>query len=254
MTTAADEVAADLVAGMALLASGVPGGYQERGDGVVLNVIGLASAATNTVHVLGPDASRADAQRFVERLQAAGLPFVLRARPAAPSWVGELARAAGLGATVEFPLMRCSAVVAGPAAQDVEVVEVNPADDALVREVARAFTAGNEVPPGVFEPLVAPPMFDRTAVAVYAALDGDAVASVGIRLQLGDAVGVFGVATPPSCRRRGLGAAVTARIVRDGFAAGATTAFLGASRMGRGIYERLGFREVETWTFHVPTG
>jgi len=34
--------------------------------------------------------------------------------------------------------------------------------------------------------------------------------------------------------------------------AGARSAFLGATPMGYRIYERLGFRTVETWTFHVP--
>ena len=64
-------------------------------------------------------------------------------------------------------------------------------------------------------------------------------------------MGVFGVATPPERRRLGLGEAITARIVTDGMAAGALSAFLGATPMGLRIYERLGFRTVETWTFHV---
>ncbi|MET0526379.1 MAG: GNAT family N-acetyltransferase, partial [Nocardioides sp.] len=124
----------------------------------------------------------------------------------------------------------------------------------LVRRVTGAFTTGSELPPGVFDPLVAPPMFDRPEVAVYAAVEEGTVTSVGIRLQVPGAVGVFGVGTPPEHRRRGLGEAITSRIVNDGLAAGARSAFLLATPMGCRIYERLGFRTVETWTFHVPVG
>ena len=252
VSTPSSEVIEDFIAGMRVLSSGVPGGYQERGDGVVLNVIGLASPSTNTVHILEPTASRIDARRFVGQLREAGLPFVLRVRPNPPDWVVSLAAESGLVQQLEFPIMQLVPTAPWEIREPPLIVEVDPDDTELVRRVTDAFTTGNEVPPGVFDPLVAPPMFDRPEAAVYAALHHGVVTSVGIRLQVPDAVGVFGVATPPEHRRRGLGEAITARIVMDGLAAGARSAFLGATPMGYRIYERLGFRTVETWTFHVP--
>jgi len=59
-------------------------------------------------------------------------------------------------------------------------------------------------------------------------------------------LGVFGVATVPSARRRGVGAAITAHAVRDR-AEEADVAFLQSSAMGRGVYASLGFRQVSTW-------
>ena len=56
-----------------------------------------------------------------------------------------------------------------------------------------------------------------------------------------DAVGIFFVGTRPHARRQGLGAAITQRAVRTGSEAGCRTAVLGASRMGRPVYARLGF-------------
>lgn len=252
MSTEADDVTVDFLEGMRLLSSGVPGGYQDRGRGVVLNVIGLDSPSTNTLHVIEPDASRRDAERMVRRVQAARLPFVLRVRPNAPDWVDDLAAASGLTQRLEFPIMLATPGAPRPDLPATTIVEVDPGDADLVGRVRDAFTRGNGVPPGVFDPLVAPAMFDRPEVAVYAALDEGDVTSLGIRLQVPGAVGVFGVATPPEHRRRGLGAGITARIVLDGFAAGARRAFLGATPMGYRIYARLGFRTVETWTFHVP--
>ena len=66
----------------------------------------------------------------------------------------------------------------------------------------------------------------------------------GLRWQTGRTVGVYSIATVGAARRRGYGAAMTARIVADGVAAGCDVAILQASEMGRPIYERLGFRTV----------
>ena len=153
---------------------------------------------------------------------------------------------------MDFPIMRMVPETPPLVPEEPVIVEVDPADTDLVGRVTEAFTTGNGAPPGMFDPLVAPAMFDRPDVAVYAALDDGTVTSVGLRLQVPGAVGVFGVATPPAHRRRGVGKAVTARIVVDGMAAGARSAFLGATPMGYNIYERLGFRTIETWTFHLP--
>jgi predicted GNAT family acetyltransferase len=64
---------------------------------------------------------------------------------------------------------------------------------------------------------------------------------------LDDYVGVFNVATPPEHRRRGYGAAITARVVSDGLAAGARWAWLQSSPAGYRVYEELGFRTLERW-------
>jgi hypothetical protein len=42
---------------------------------------------------------------------------------------------------------------------------------------------------------------------------------------------------------------VTERVMTDGFASGATTAYLQSSPMGQRLYELMGFRTVETWTY-----
>ena len=72
---------------------------------------------------------------------------------------------------------------------------------------------------------------------------GEPVVS-GLGWRTGRTAGVYSIATVPSARRRGYGAAMTARVVADGVAAGCDVAALQASEMGRPIYERLGFRTV----------
>lgn len=71
---------------------------------------------------------------------------------------------------------------------------------------------------------------------------------------LGDAViGVYNIAVVPAARGGGLGRAMTARVLADGFAAGADVAYLNPSAAGRPLYESMGFRVVATWTtFSAP--
>jgi ribosomal protein S18 acetylase RimI-like enzyme len=73
------------------------------------------------------------------------------------------------------------------------------------------------------------------------------IVSTAVGVTLDGATGVFNVATPPEHRRRGYGAALTSRVVRDGFEAGSELAFLQSSETGHGVYCRLGFRDVEEY-------
>jgi ribosomal protein S18 acetylase RimI-like enzyme len=85
----------------------------------------------------------------------------------------------------------------------------------------------------------------QAALAV-AFLDGAPVAT-GIHQPVGDVTEIAGVATLPSARRRGLGAAVTAYLVEDARRHGIETVFLSAGNdeIAR-LYASLGFERVGT--------
>ena len=82
----------------------------------------------------------------------------------------------------------------------------------------------------------------------YVGRVGAEIVATALGITMNEVTGVFNVATAPDHRRRGHGAALTARVVRDGFAGGATLAFLQSSRLGHGVYRQLGFRNVEEYT------
>jgi N-acetylglutamate synthase-like GNAT family acetyltransferase len=80
------------------------------------------------------------------------------------------------------------------------------------------------------------------------------IVTTAIGFTAGDSTGVFNVGTSPDKRGRGYGAAITARVVRDGFAAGSELAFLQSSEVGHGVYRRLGFRDVEEYVLLTRPG
>jgi GNAT superfamily N-acetyltransferase len=80
-------------------------------------------------------------------------------------------------------------------------------------------------------------------------LDGMPVGSAGLN-RAGSIPGLYNVTTVPGARRRGVATAVTLAALSDAMAGGAATAVLGTTEMGRGIYERLGFRPVGTIDIH----
>jgi N-acetylglutamate synthase-like GNAT family acetyltransferase len=71
--------------------------------------------------------------------------------------------------------------------------------------------------------------------------------AAGSHQPLGDVTELVGIATLPAARRRGLGAAVTSRLVADAHDRGVGTVFLsaGSDDIAR-VYEKVGFRRVAT--------
>jgi ribosomal protein S18 acetylase RimI-like enzyme len=82
-----------------------------------------------------------------------------------------------------------------------------------------------------------------SGVRIYAC-DGGAVV-LAVHDHDGDA-GVTYVAARPEARGRGLVAALTREALRDAAARGCTTTTLEATKLGRPVYDRLGYRSLGT--------
>jgi ribosomal protein S18 acetylase RimI-like enzyme len=117
-------------------------------------------------------------------------------------------------------------------------------DDAGVEDHRAVVTDGFGVPRSVAVGTAGFDLLGTPACAIYVGYaDGLPVAS-GMGWRTGRTIGVYAISTVPAARRRGYGEAMTTRVVVDGIAAGCDVAALQASRAGRRIYERLGFRVV----------
>jgi GNAT superfamily N-acetyltransferase len=115
-------------------------------------------------------------------------------------------------------------------------------DAAGIDDHRRVVTEGFGSPPATAFGTTCAELLDRPECVVYVGYaDGVPVVS-GLGWRTGRTIGVYAIATTPTARRRGYGAAMTARVVTDGLAAGCDVAVLQASELGRPIYQRLGFR------------
>ncbi len=187
--------------------------------------------------------------------------------PAALEWVVETtpslsaaARAAGLHVR-ELPLLMLDHPVEVPTPQGVQVRRVaadEPDLERIMAVAAVAFahegTAAGDAGPRERDELAASSTADRArlreriatgSAALMVAEDRDGPIASGLHQPVDDVTEVVGVATLPSARRRGIGAAVTSALVRHALTSGLDLIFLSAASddVAR-IYERLGFRRV----------
>jgi GNAT superfamily N-acetyltransferase len=139
--------------------------------------------------------------------------------------------------------------ITAPEPPELEIRRVT--DAAGIDAHRQAVTAGFGSDPAVALGTACPDLLDRAECVVYVGYaDGDPVIS-GLGWRTGRTLGVYSIATIESARRRGYGAAMTARAVADGVVAGCDVAALQASEMGRPIYERMGFRTVVKYTAYL---
>jgi hypothetical protein len=128
---------------------------------------------------------------------------------------------------------------------ELELVRVTTAEEVEELELVSVRGFGNEeatIDPGIVHP---PAVLDDPAMALFIGrVDGKPVgASMGYRTE--HAVGVFGVTTIASVRRRGYGTALTraAMLTETGL-----PSVLAPSEEGEGVYRRMGFERVGALT------
>ncbi|MEU6075207.1 GNAT family N-acetyltransferase [Micromonospora sp. NPDC047074] len=150
--------------------------------------------------------------------------------PAGPGFAADVAARRAVAA-VAFAAAGTERGEAGPAQRDAAVAEL---DEAALDE-ERARTA------------------DGRRLSVLAGTPAEGALASAMAMRVGDVAEIAGVATLPSARRRGLGAAVTATLARELLAAGTDLIFLSAGNedIAR-VYLRVGFRRVGTACIAEP--
>lgn len=234
-----------------LLASTLKAGWAREVGGVQILVTRAPVAMLNGVLALREECDAAQVQAGLEDVSSEGVPYCLECRA---SWAeaGEaIAVGSGLLSAPDIPLMASAGPVWLPPAAELSVRQLGPGEARLHCEVAApAFGASSDL----FAQIFTDKLLERGEVTAYVGdADGEHVVTA-MSVQIGDAVGIFNVATPEAHRRRGYGAAITAQAVGDGFRRGASYAWLQSSEAGAGVYERLGFKTLERWPCWVSTG
>jgi GNAT superfamily N-acetyltransferase len=189
---------------------------------------------------LDPGADTGEAEAFARELSGTGLPWSIVTRGDLSPAIERLAATYGRTQAGSHPLMTWHA-------EPLPAPAGGLPPGATVRTV-RGAGAGRYVA-ALAGRFASPAFLDAPGCTGYLLdLDGEAVAT-GFNVFAGDYVGLFNGSVPP--RHRGNGyyrALVTARL-RDAVAAGARRAFTQNTPMSRPLYESLGFRATETWTY-----
>jgi len=237
---------------MRRFAEAFPHGWHDARPGVDAVFLGVPFAFTNTVMVSAPSAPD-DIRALYERLVDEQVPCSITTCTASYGATAELIAALGLQSEArETPLMTASphTFVSAVPPPSLEIRKISASEAVASAQVfANGFGTsvdiamlfhGNEV------------MALPECHYYVGAVDGIDVC-VGMGAREGDWIGVFSIATLPEARGHGYGAAITSRVVADGFADGATMALLQASAMGESVYQRLGFTTVDrSMTYSAP--
>lgn len=122
----------------------------------------------------------------------------------------------------------------------------------LRRDYAETAVIGNGMPLAWAAVFACDALFEHPGVTAYLGYMDDRPVATALLLETDGVAGVHVVATLPEYRRRGIGAALTARCATDGFDHGCEVSALQSSSLGFPVYERLGYRQVtaiQGWTF-----
>ena len=229
----------------------------ERDGSVAWFSSGLPIAFLNEVLTCGLDPSPATLERAVATLRERGNPFIARTRDGIDDAAVPVLERLGLREDPEeaLPGMAMHPIdaeaLASPAPAGLEVRRVE--DAAGLADHHEVLAGGFGMPLDIARRLIPEATLGLpTCAIVVGYADGTPVVTA-MAATFEGTVGVYNVATLEGHRRLGYGEALTRRAVLDGVARGATVAILQSSPMGRGIYERIGFREVVRYRVFVES-
>jgi GNAT superfamily N-acetyltransferase len=244
-----------MIEAIAAAGAEAPDGLVERSDGVALIVTGLPIRLFNQVIVESESARPERIAEAVSVMRDRGAHFVVNLRAGADDRYLPLMSRLGLVPVSAEPWMPGMALhplppsgtVTPPPGHDIRRVS----DRAGVTDHLRAAAAGFGMPVEWLEPVITESLSARPAVSMYVGYSDGVAVTTGMGIRTGRTIGVYNIATVEAARRRGLGAAMTMRVVDDGSAAGCDVAILQSSDMGFPVYERLGFRTVVEYVGYV---
>ncbi|MDX3237354.1 FAD-binding protein [Streptomyces sp. ME03-5709C] len=231
------------------LVDAFPGAYIRHGAaGTRLLVSTLPLATMNGLSFDGhPDI--AEAAELAGELAGLELPWSVQVRGEPSAAIIAFAAEHGRTNTLRLPLLALTDDITLPAPQLPEGAVVRRVSGADPRGYADALERGFDMPAEVAAAMAAPALLDGPGMSAYVVERDGATVATGYNVVAGDRVGLFNGAVPPEHRGNGYYRALVLTRLHDARAAGVRLAFTQNSPMSRPLYESLGFRHVETWTY-----
>jgi ribosomal protein S18 acetylase RimI-like enzyme len=239
------------------MAAALPGMWRARVrscGGVVHDVDGLAVCLTGvpdepfnpTLVVRTPDDVDGALVAAAEHCTGIGLTLGVDLEPSVHRDVRDAAQRGGFSLVESRPGMALdiSDLRGAPDPPGIDVRRVQDVSTLAKVHAADSATFGVDVQ--LIKAFLPAAVLEDPQQRVVAAFDGEEVVGAGESMLADGVLGVFGIATIPTHRRRGIAAAVTSRLIEER-ADDADLAVLQASELGLRVYERLGFHAMSTW-------
>jgi ribosomal protein S18 acetylase RimI-like enzyme len=249
----ADAAAHAFKSAMERLVGVVPGATGRSGSQGTL--LALTRSQIPALNVVMSTAKKPDAGEIAELAAVAaeeagrlGFPWSIRLRGGPDEAIIRKAGEYGLTSESEQPFMVMPLTDASALPPEGGQVRVRALRGNEYNDFAEVLAAGFGAPPLIISSLYTPAVLDTRGFTAYLAeADGVAVAA-GLGVVVEGHLGVINVATTPQHRRKGHARIMVEKILKDGRASGAHTAYLHATDEAVGLFESLGFRTAETWT------
>jgi hypothetical protein len=233
------------IVALGVAAQNVPGAVIRRDDGVAVIGTGLPTRLFNRILIDGEQATAPAIKAAFDALQGISDRASIDLRVGMDDRWRPLMGRLGLERLGDRPWMPgmalhpidVAALPAPPAGLDIRRIHGTAGLDELIAVVSDGFGP-------IAQAVTSPSMLDRPDVSVVVGYEDGVPVTTGMGIRTVTTVGVYMIATVETARRRGYGAAITARVIADGAAAGCDVAVLQSSDMGLGVYRAMGFRTV----------
>lgn len=249
--TPADRATDGLTRNFRYLIDRIPGALDEVGpSGVHLYDLTVPMSSLTGVFALGTEPDPAEIAAFAGKAAAIGRPWSIVTRGAPSREVLDIATRHGLTASSTIPLLTRDLT-------NIDTVLVDVPNGATVRRIdgahgdvfADALAAGFGMPTAIADVFATPATLDEPAVSAFVLEVAGVAAVTGENVLDGDLVGLYNGTARPEYRRNGYFRALVSARLRDAVANGARFAFTQNTPMSQPLYESLGFRVVEDWTY-----
>jgi ribosomal protein S18 acetylase RimI-like enzyme len=232
-----------------VLAENIEGGEASESEGLVFTVTGLPSPAFNVAFVLQPLVDPARQVRdAISRFDAHQVPFQVSIRDRLDPLAERACVELGLVALDELlPGMALADLAATDGRRTPEWLRIAPVDESNVDQYVAVAARAFEAPRELISRLATPRLLAVRNVESYLGYLDDVPVASAVLVMAEGVAGIFNVATEEPYRRRGIGEAMTWHAISRGRQSGCRIAALQASRSGRSVYERMGFRVVSPY-------
>ncbi|MFI7604520.1 GNAT family N-acetyltransferase [Micromonospora sp. NPDC049366] len=189
---------------------------------------------------------RDPAEAFAEaRRRLDGVPRVWWVGPDSDAGTADAVVALGAvpAITLSFMVLPVDQAAAAPIPAGLHIAEATDLD-----EFVTAYSRVSGIPPaGVPATIARERSFDGTLVRLAGRLDDGQIVGTAVAWFSHGSVTLHYIGTQPEHRRRGIGAAMTGAALRLARERGAATAALAATPIAEPVYQRVGFRTVDTF-------